>query len=120
MTMSNKIGMMNIIAPLKISPISNSGAAPRNTKQFIPIGGVIIASSMSKTIITPNQIKSSPIILMSGKIIGIVITTIASASIIAPRTRYIRTITANKSAGGMSKPFRKSANKSGIFVIVKK
>src|SRR5690625_2883279 len=50
----------NIAAPLKISPKLNSFTAPANTKQFIPTGGVSIPSSIIKTIITPNQMRSAP------------------------------------------------------------
>src|SRR5262249_45323322 len=65
------------------------------TNTIIPTGGWISPSSTVITMMTPNQIGSKPSSLITGKMIGTVRITMASASIRHPSTTYITMISAS-------------------------
>src|ERR1700730_4003219 len=65
------------------------------TKTTIPTGGWMSPSSTVITMMTPNQIGSKPSSLITGKMIGTVRITMASASIRHPSTTYMTMISAS-------------------------
>ena len=53
--------------PLKMVSIGTPCAIPLMTYTFTPTGGVITPISVTRTIITPNQIGSNPAVAMTGR-----------------------------------------------------
>src|SRR6266481_2407367 len=85
----------NGITPLKIVANDTSLTTLLITKTFIPTGGWMRPSSTVITMMTPNQIGPKPSSLITGKMIGTVRITMASASIRHPSTTYMTMISAS-------------------------
>ena len=83
---------MNGATPRNISLSLICGAIALITKIFIPIGGVIKPSSTVNTAMMPNQTGSNPNARMMGYTTGMVITSIAKASMNSPNRKYMNRI----------------------------
>ena len=66
-----------------------SGTTLDIAKTRIPTGGVTWPSSISSTVMTPNQMGSMPTLSTDGKMAGIVSMTMGMAFMTQPRTRYM-------------------------------
>ena len=81
-----------------------------------PIGGVIIAISITRTTIIPNHIGPKPKASAIGRKIGIVTKTMDIASIKHPRKKYMISITAITAKGGRVSHSTNPASKKGILL----
>ncbi len=106
----------NGIVPLKMVPNGTSGATPLMMNTLIPTGGVITPMSVTKTIMTPNQIGSKPNLVTRGKRMGTVNIIKASESIKHPAIMYITIISPITAMAGIGRLPTKSETKKGIRV----
>ena len=111
-TISKKNGM----TPRKIVYIGISLTIPATTNTFIPIGGVILDISIITTNRTPNQIKSNPRILITGRKMGSVNTVMAKLSMIQPRIAYTKRMAIKTPIDGKPKETTSCESWAGIVV----